>query len=87
MTENLEIKSIETIKANILLALEKVRPHLLLDGGDIEFVEYEEYNRVAVVRFIGNCIDCPLSMMTLRGGIERYILYYEPSVRRVEAIK
>ncbi len=87
MTETNEIKSIGTIKANILLALEKVRPHLLEDGGDIEFVDYEENNRVAVLRFIGNCIDCPLSMMTLRGGIERYILYYEPTVRRVEVVK
>lgn len=87
MTESLEIKSIETIKTNIFLALDKVRPHLIEDGGDIEFVDYEENNRVVVLRFMGNCIDCPLSMMTLRGGIERYIIYYEPTIRRVEVVK
>jgi len=74
------------IRAKVELILEKLRPYLQIDDGDVEFVRYEENTQTLVLRFLGNCADCPLSMMTLRGGIERFILKDLPEVRRVEKI-
>lgn len=78
---------VQDIIQRINLALDEVRPYLLEDKGDIEFIKYEIDNKVAVLRFLGNCVNCPMAIMTLRAGIERYILQYAPEVRRVEAIK
>ncbi|GAB1370629.1 NifU family protein [Candidatus Kapaibacterium sp.] len=64
--------------------LDNLRPYLQEDDGDVEYVRFEEDTRTLVLRFLGNCDGCPLSMMTLRGGIERFILKDIPEVRRVE---
>lgn len=48
--------------------LEKIRPALRMDGGDVELVEV--INDCAKIRFMGHCIGCPSSMMTLQYGIE-----------------
>jgi Fe-S cluster biogenesis protein NfuA len=61
-----------------------VFPYLQQDGGDIEFINYEEDTHTLVVAFLGNCKDCPLSIMTLRAGIEKLVLKEIPEVRRVE---
>jgi Fe-S cluster biogenesis protein NfuA len=74
------------IKFRINEVLDKIRHHLQVDGGDIEFVSFEEEKGIANVRFLGNCRTCPLSIMTLRAGIERYILRYVPEVKRIEMI-
>ncbi len=54
--------------------LNKARPFLANDGGGVEFIDFEEDKGVLVLKLLGNCADCPLSMMTLRAGIERLIL-------------
>ncbi len=77
---------IEDIQSRAELVLTKIRPYLQEDGGDIEYVRFEPKTSTLVLRFLGNCIECPLSMMTLRGGIERFILKDIPEVRRVEKI-
>lgn len=66
--------------------LNKARPYLAIDGGGVEFVDFEEEQGVLVLKLIGNCADCPLSMMTLRAGIERLILNNISEVKRVEKI-
>lgn len=71
-------------KVNIIL--EKIRPYLNEDGGDVEYVRFETQTSTLVLRFLGNCVNCPISMMTLRGGIERFILKDIPEIRRVEKI-
>jgi len=76
-----------TIEEQIIETLEKVRPYLQQDGGDVEFVRYEETTRVVEVRLHGNCKRCPMSMMTLRGGIERFLLKAMPEIRRIEAVQ
>lgn len=76
----------ETIIAQIEESLEKVRPHLQADRGDIEFVRYEEETQVVELRFLGNCAVCPLAIMTLRAGIERVILYDVPMIKRIESV-
>lgn len=82
-TETIEIEIIN----KIYLALDEVRPYLMQDGGDIEFIRYEANTKVAVFRFLGNCVNCPMAIMTLRAGVERYVLHFAPEIRRIEAIR
>jgi Fe-S cluster biogenesis protein NfuA len=75
----------ENLKERVLKALEIARPYLKADGGDIELVEITDDN-IVKVKLIGACGSCPLSMMTLRAGIERVIIREAPEIRRVEAV-
>jgi Fe-S cluster biogenesis protein NfuA len=65
--------------------LDKVRPYLLKDGGDVELVSINEDNTIDV-RLTGACRTCPLSMMTLRAGIERQLMLEIPAIKRVESV-
>lgn len=68
---------IERIKA----VIDKVRPYLQNDGGDVEFIRYE--NGVAYVRLIGACSNCPMAQMTLQDGIENALISEVPEVIKV----
>jgi len=65
--------------------LEKVRPYLQQDGGDVEVINVTDDN-IVEVRLLGACKGCPMSMMTLRAGIERIIMLELPGVKRVESV-
>ena len=73
------------IEEKILGAFDEIRPHLKADGGDIEFVDYTEDNRV-LVKLIGACSDCSMSGMTLKAGIEQAVKNALPFVTAVEAV-
>lgn len=75
-----ETRNIET---EIKEYLNKIRHHLQEDKGDVEFVRYDEAIGFVYVRFLGNCKNCPLKMMTLQAGIERYIKHSLKKVKRV----
>ena len=77
--------NIEDVTQQILFVLGQVRPFLMLDGGDIEFVSFTE-DGIVKVRFLGSCKDCALKPMTLRAGIERAIMHGVPEVKRIEAV-
>jgi Fe-S cluster biogenesis protein NfuA len=64
--------------------LEKIRPVLQRDGGDIEFVELE--NDVIRLKLKGACGNCPMSQLTLKAVIESTIKKEIPQIRRVEAV-
>lgn len=66
-------------------ALAKVRPMLQADGGDVELVEITE-DGIVKVRLRGACGACPMSQMTLKMGIERYLRKEVPEVKAVEAV-
>ncbi|EKP93999.1 MULTISPECIES: NifU family protein [Thermaerobacter] len=66
-------------------ALESIRPAIQMDGGDIELVDVDE-NGVVRVRLIGACVGCPMSIMTLKAGIERILRERVPGVTDVEAV-
>ncbi len=66
--------------------LEEVRPALHADGGDVEFVDYDEDDGIVQLRLVGVCGECPISMVTLKQGIERRIVDVIPTVREVLAI-
>lgn len=82
------------MREQINLVLDKVKPYLLIDGGDVEFVAIKDCidpktnteKKIVVVRFLGACHGCPLNLMTLRAGIERAIQSSIPIVYRVEAV-
>lgn len=77
----------EEIQAQIQIALDSIRPYLQEDGGDIEFVAFEKDSGVVELRFLGACRTCPLSVMTLRGGIERVLLTSVKQIKRIESVK
>ncbi len=65
-------------------AIEKIRPSLQMDGGDIELVDIED--NVVKVRLKGACGSCPMSIMTLKMGVERIVKEMVPEVKSVEAV-
>jgi Fe-S cluster biogenesis protein NfuA len=73
------------MKNEIQKALDSVRPYLQADNGDVELVEVTE-DGIVKVRLLGACEICPLSVMTLRAGIERAIMREVPAVKRIEAV-
>jgi NFU1 iron-sulfur cluster scaffold homolog, mitochondrial len=67
--------------------LDNIRHFLQEDGGDIEFVRYEPDYKIVVIRFTGNCHDCPLNIFTLQAGIMSYLKQQLPDlVKRVEKV-
>jgi Fe-S cluster biogenesis protein NfuA len=73
------------MKTEIQKALNNIRPYLQADNGDVELVEVTE-DGVVKVKLLGACEICPLSVMTLRAGIERAIMREVPAVKRIEAV-
>lgn len=73
-----------TLREDVERALEEVRPHLQLEGGDIELVEVE--GGIVKVRLKGACMGCPMSTMTLKWGVENYLKRRVPGVSSVEAV-
>lgn len=67
-------------------SLTKVRPYLREDGGDVELVRITD-DGIVVVRLVGSCQLCPMSIMTLRAGIERALMLAHQEVKRVEQVK
>ncbi len=63
--------------------LKQVRPYLQRDGGDVELVRITD-DGIVEVRLIGSCVSCPMSIMTLRGGIERALMLEIPEVLAVK---
>ncbi|MDD2218616.1 MAG: NifU family protein [Desulfoplanes sp.] len=72
------------LKDKILAILDKIRPALQTDGGDVEFVELTADN-VVKVRLQGACKGCPMSQMTLKQGIEKFLLKEIPEIKAVES--
>jgi Fe-S cluster biogenesis protein NfuA len=65
-------------------ALEKIRPMLQRDGGDIELVEVND--GVVKVRLTGACKGCPMSQVTLKQGVEKLLLKEVPGLKEVQAV-
>jgi len=77
-------RSIKPMKEKVEKALNDVRPSLQADGGDVELVGVE--NNIVKVRLKGACAGCPMSQMTLKQGIERYIKKLIPEIISVESV-
>ena len=72
------------MKEQIIALIQKVRPALQADGGDVEFVDFNEQTGVVTVRLQGSCGSCPMATMTLKNGIEAYLKENIPQVTSVE---
>ena len=73
------------MKERVKAALEKIRPSLQADGGDVELVEVTPEG-VVKVRMNGACSGCPMREMTLQMGIGRALKEEVPEVKEVVAI-
>jgi Fe-S cluster biogenesis protein NfuA len=74
-----------TMKEKVQAAIEKIRPMLKADGGDVELVNVSKEG-VVQVHLQGACSGCPMSQMTLKNGIERIIKQEVPEIKSVESV-
>ena len=74
----MEEKNIET---KIKEILEKIKPFLNNDGGDVEFIKYED--GIVYVKLLGSCVDCPMADTTIKEMIEYTITFEIPEVKEV----
>ncbi len=72
------------MKERVEAALDKIRPALQADGGDVELVDVKD--GVATVRLTGHCGGCPMSTMTLKMGVERVIKNEVPEITKLVAV-
>ncbi len=72
------------MKEKVENALDKIRPALRADGGDVELVDVKD--GVATVRLTGACGSCPMSTMTLKMGVERIVKEEVPEIKELIAI-
>lgn len=73
------------MKKRIQTALDKVRPALQADGGDVELIDVDD-SGVVQVKLTGACGGCPMAQMTLKQGIERTLKKEVPEVKKVVAV-
>ena len=66
-------------------AIEQLRPFLIADGGNIEFVSVDE--GVVKVKFIGACSSCSMNNMTLKAGVEDAVKKAVPEIKEVVAVE
>ncbi len=72
------------MEEQVKTVLEKIRPSLQADGGDVEFVAID--GGMVTVRLKGACAGCPMSQMTLKNGIEKLLKREVPGVIAVEGV-
>ena len=75
----------DTLFEQVEAVIERIRPAVQLDGGDVELVEVTEEG-VVRIRLHGACVGCPSSSMTLHMGIERNVREKVPGVSGVEQV-
>ena len=71
-----------SIKERVAKALERVRPYLQSDGGDIDLLDVTD-DMTVKVKLKGACHGCPYSMQTLKAGVEQAIMKEVPEIKRV----
>lgn len=72
------------MKEKVEAVINKIKPMLQKDGGDVELVEIS--GSIVKVRLTGACKGCPMSQMTLKNGIERLMMQEIPEITAVEAV-
>lgn len=72
------------MKEQVQEVIDKIRPSLQADGGDVELVDIED--GIVKVRLQGACAGCPMSQMTLKNGIERVLFKEVPEIKGVESV-
>lgn len=83
--ESMRSPADDTLAARIQAVLATYRPTLYMDGGDVEVIKIDERG-VVHLKMLGACIDCPISLLTMRLGIQRLLKEHFPEVTGVNAI-
>jgi len=73
---------LKNLKERVVKVLDRVRPYLQNDGGDIDLIEITDDFTVKV-KLTGACYGCPYSMQTLKAGVEQAIMKEVPEIKRV----
>ena len=74
-----------TLREKVDSALQKVKPSLQADGGDVQLVDVDD-DGVVKVRLMGACGGCPMSQTTLKMGIEKVLKQNVPEIKSVESV-
>jgi Fe-S cluster biogenesis protein NfuA len=74
------------VKERVEKALDKIRPALENDGGNVELVDVDEGNGIVKVKLVGACGSCPMSQLTLRMGVERVLKEEIPEIVEVQSV-
>lgn len=74
----------ENIEKKINEVLDKLKPYLMSDGGNLEFVKFE--NGTVYIKLLGACSHCSMMEVTLKEGIEEALVNEIPEVQRVEKV-
>ena len=75
-----------TIISKIEKALDEVRPHLRMDGGDVQFESFDAETGVLLVSLKGACAHCAMSQITLQSGVGAAVMEKVPEVKKVVAV-
>ena len=81
---NMDINNEENIEVRIINLINKIRPFLICDGGNLEFIKYE--NNIVYVKLLGACAECNMMDITLKDGIEQIIMNEIPEIKEVKNI-
>lgn len=74
------------IEENIKFVLNKIRPFIINDGGDVEFVKFDNDKGILYVKLIGNCANCSYADYTIKDTIEEVIISEIPDVLEVRQV-
>jgi len=74
------------LKEKVKAVLDRIRPALQADGGDVELVDVDEANGIVSVRLTGACGGCPFATMTIKNGIEEALKEEVPEVKEVQQV-
>ncbi|HET8830301.1 MAG TPA: NifU family protein [Pelobium sp.] len=75
----------ENLLARVETALDTIRPYLIADAGNVSILEITDDN-VLKIKLLGSCESCPMSIMTLKAGIEQAVKKAVPEITAVEAV-
>ena len=81
----MDINNENIVESKIRSLIDKIRPFLVNDGGNLEFVKY--IDNIVYVRMMGACKDCAMMDITLKDGIEELIINEIPEVKEVRNIE
>ncbi len=79
------MEELKKVKEKVTKALNRVRPYLQSDGGDIDLVEITD-DLTVKVKLKGACHGCPFSLQTLKAGVEQAIIQEVPEIKRVISV-
>lgn len=85
MTNDNTMSDQTTLIPRIEQALDEIRPYLETDGGNVKVLGVDD-NNVVLLELLGSCVHCPMSVMTMKAGIEETIKRQVPEVTDVRAV-